>query len=172
MRGFLVGGGGGGGAVDFDEHEAGGIIGLLHDIEPGNPGFLHALAGVLEGCALESLDAVGPHLHVDMDDKHGKGGFWPGYFPAMTTFSSEISVWPAARATASRPAPTKSVRQGGDFAPRGAESSGWMTVKAVVSPGRSCLSAAGRWGRPDQGLTETTTRPAWRRDCGSGCSVV
>lgn len=66
VRGFLVCDGGSVRAVGFDEHEARGIVGLLHDIEGGDAGFLHAGAGAGERGGFEGFDAVG----FDADDEH------------------------------------------------------------------------------------------------------
>jgi hypothetical protein len=67
-------GGGGGRAVDFDQDETRGIIGLLDDIKTGDAGLAHALAGIRETRGGEGLDTPGLYVDVDMDDKHGETG--------------------------------------------------------------------------------------------------
>jgi hypothetical protein len=72
MGGFLVRSRRGGRPIDLDEHEAGGIVGLLDNIEAGDAGFAHAVTGILEARGLEGLDALGFYVDVDMDDEHGE----------------------------------------------------------------------------------------------------
>jgi hypothetical protein len=63
-------------------------------------------------------------LHEELDQLTSTSavqGLQPGHSMAMTTLSSETSVWPAARAISSWLAPTKSARHGEDFTPPGYE---------------------------------------------------
>jgi hypothetical protein len=76
MRGLLVRGGGVGRAVDLDEDETRGIVGLLDDVKTGDAGFAHTLAGVRETRGGEGLDASGSDVDVDMNDEHGVSGFY------------------------------------------------------------------------------------------------
>jgi hypothetical protein len=77
MGGLLVGRGSRGGAVGFDEHKTRRIVGLLYDIEPGDPGFTDRLPGVLQTRGLEGLDRLGFDLNMNLNDEHGETGL-PG----------------------------------------------------------------------------------------------
>lgn len=70
VGGGLVGGRRVGCAVGFDEDEAGGIVGLLQDIEACDTGLADAGAGVGERRGLESCDVFGFHVNVDMNKEH------------------------------------------------------------------------------------------------------
>ena len=70
MLRLLVGGVGVGTAINVHEHEAVGIIGLLHNIKADDAGFLHAGAGVGERGGHERHEAFRFNLDVDMDDEH------------------------------------------------------------------------------------------------------
>ena len=71
MRGLLVLRGRVVGAIDLDEDEARRVIGLLYDIEPGNAGFLDAVARVFERSRLKGFHALRFHLNVDVNNEHG-----------------------------------------------------------------------------------------------------
>lgn len=71
MFGFLVRGGSYSVAINFNQHEAGRIIGLLNDIESRDTGFLAAFGGVEDRGLLERLDTVRFHVDMNMHDEHG-----------------------------------------------------------------------------------------------------
>ncbi len=56
--------------IDLDKYEAGRIIGALNEIETRDAGLLYALAGVLNGGLLESLDGVGLDMYMDVRNDH------------------------------------------------------------------------------------------------------
>ena len=58
MGRLLVLGRVGGGAVNFDQHEAGGVIPLVDHVEAGDAGLLYAVARVLQRCFLEDFDEL------------------------------------------------------------------------------------------------------------------
>jgi len=64
----------GGCAVDLDEDEAVGSVGLLEDVEAGDAGFEDAGAGVGESGGPEGFDALGFYVDEDVDDVHGGEG--------------------------------------------------------------------------------------------------
>ena len=55
-----------GSVVGFDQHEARGIVHILHDIEARHAWLLHALAGIGQGGDAKCLDPV--RLDVDLDE--------------------------------------------------------------------------------------------------------
>ncbi len=59
------------GPVSLNENEAGRVVLLLQDVEPGNAGFLNALAGVGKCGLLERIDQVRFYPNVYVDNKHG-----------------------------------------------------------------------------------------------------
>jgi hypothetical protein len=52
--------------VGFNQHEAGGIVCVLHDVEARDPWLFHALAGIGQGGDAKCLDQV--RLDVNMDE--------------------------------------------------------------------------------------------------------
>ena len=66
MIGLLVRGGARGPAVGFNQHEAGGIVYALHDIEASHAWLLHALTGIGQRGHAKCLDQV--RLDADMDE--------------------------------------------------------------------------------------------------------
>src|ERR1039458_4689519 len=63
---------GGGIAINFDEHEARRIVGLLHDIEASDAQLQQAQAGVEQRGGFESLDAIRLHMDMNVDDEHDR----------------------------------------------------------------------------------------------------
>jgi hypothetical protein len=56
--------------VNFDQHEAGGIIQLLDDVKAGDTWLLHAVKGVFDCGPYEGLDELGFDVDIYVDDKH------------------------------------------------------------------------------------------------------
>ena len=63
----------GGGALDLDEDEAVGGVGLLEDIEAGDAGLEDAGAGVGERGGFERFGALGFDVDEGVDDGHDGG---------------------------------------------------------------------------------------------------
>jgi hypothetical protein len=76
VGGFFVFGGVGGGAVDFEEDEAGRVVGLLDDIEASDAGFLEGVGGVVDADGFEGIDVLGFDVEKNVDDVHGTS--WNG----------------------------------------------------------------------------------------------
>ena len=74
VGGFLVGRRSGRGAVDLDEDEAGRIVGLLQDIEPGDAGFADRQPGVFQTRSFEGFDRLGLHMNMNMNNEHTVAG--------------------------------------------------------------------------------------------------
>src|ERR1039458_171902 len=70
VGGLFVRGGGTGIAVDLVEHEAGGIVLLLEEIEAGDAGFFGAGCGVDAGGCDEGVDELGFNVGVNDEDVH------------------------------------------------------------------------------------------------------
>ena len=71
MRGLLVMGGGLVAAINLDQQEAGGVIGLLHQVKPGNARLLHAVARILEAGFLKGVNEFRFDSRMHVNDKHG-----------------------------------------------------------------------------------------------------
>ncbi|SPE50899.1 hypothetical protein SBV1_1240002 [Verrucomicrobia bacterium] len=56
--------------VRLDQHEAGGLILALDEIEPGNAGFLEAFSGIGQRGGFKSLKALRLDLNMNVDDQH------------------------------------------------------------------------------------------------------
>ena len=63
-------------AVDLDQREAGGVVGLLEEVEAGDAGLAGAVAGVVDGGRLEGRDGLGLDVDVDDEDEHGLTSDW------------------------------------------------------------------------------------------------
>ena len=72
MCGFLVCGRRLFGAIPLDQHEPRRVVLLLNHVEPGDAGLFHAFTGVSQRGCLERLDAIRPHMHVDMNEEHDR----------------------------------------------------------------------------------------------------
>ena len=72
MRRLFVRGVGGGIAINFDEHEARRIVGLLDDIEAADARLQQAQARVEERGGFESRDAIRLHMNMNVDDEHDR----------------------------------------------------------------------------------------------------
>ena len=70
MSGFLVAGRCLGIAIDLDQQEPGGIIGLLDDIEARDAGFLDTVLGVFDRGSPEGVGAFRFHFYLNMNDEH------------------------------------------------------------------------------------------------------
>jgi hypothetical protein len=57
-------------AVGLNENKAGGILGMLETLEPGDARFLDALARVGEGGLLKGIHGLGFDMNMDMNDEH------------------------------------------------------------------------------------------------------
>jgi putative Mg2+ transporter-C (MgtC) family protein len=70
MGRLFVGRGGAFIPVNLHQDKARGVILLLRDVEPGDARLLHALPGILDGRMAKSLDRLGLHVDMDMNNEH------------------------------------------------------------------------------------------------------
>ena len=73
MGRFLVSGRGGGVAVDFDENEPGGVVGLLEHIETRDAGLATAGVCICERGSCECVDVFRFDVNMNVDGEHGEG---------------------------------------------------------------------------------------------------
>ena len=59
-------------AIDFHQHEARGVIGLLHDVEARHARLLAAGAGVGESGEFEGFNALRLDVDVNVDNQHAR----------------------------------------------------------------------------------------------------